>query len=94
MSSLLVEPLQGLPQILRPEVWQDQLVVILICRWDSHDRSRGGSHSGGAGPFLVLGLNQVHPRFAMDRLRGVWTSQDQRPEERTKASESAMVVMD
>jgi hypothetical protein len=30
----------------------------------------------------------------MDQVRGVWTSQDQRPEERTKASKSAMVVMD
>jgi hypothetical protein len=46
---------------------------------------------GGVGPLLVL---QVHPRFAMDRLRGLWTSQDRRPEEHTKASELAMAVMD
>jgi hypothetical protein len=43
---------------------------------------------------LVLGLKQVHPRSTMDRLRGVWTSQDRRTEEPTKASESAMAVMD
>jgi hypothetical protein len=39
-------------------------------------------------------LEQVHPRFAMDWVRGVWTSQDQRTEEHTKASESAMAVID
>ncbi len=53
-----------------------------------------GVASGNTGPFLVLGLKHVHPRSAMDRLRGVWISQDQRPEECTKASELAMVVMD
>jgi hypothetical protein len=38
-------------------------------------------------------LDQVHPRFAMDWVRGVWTSQDRRTEEHTKASKSGMVVM-
>ncbi len=37
---------------------------------------------------------QVHPRSAMDRLKDVWTCQDQSPEEHIKASESAMAVMD
>ncbi len=52
-----------------------------------------GVASGDTGALLVLGLKQVHPRSAMDRLRGVWMSQDQQPEECTKASESAMAVM-
>jgi hypothetical protein len=30
----------------------------------------------------------------MDQVRGEWTSQDRKPEEHAKASESAMVVMD
>jgi hypothetical protein len=34
-------------------------------------------------------LMQMHPRSALDRVRDVWT----RPEEHTKASESAMAVM-
>jgi hypothetical protein len=34
------------------------------------------------------------PQVSMDQVRGVWTSQDRRSEEHTKASESAMVVMD
>jgi hypothetical protein len=63
--------------------------------WGSQDRCGGGGRrGGGARPLLVLGLKQVHPRYTMDRLRGVRTSQDRRPEELTKASESAMAVMD
>ncbi len=53
-----------------------------------------GVASGDAGPLLVLGLKQVHPRSAMDQLRGVWMNQDRKPEECTQASESAMAVMD
>jgi hypothetical protein len=53
---------------------------------------------GGAGGGNLHGwsdeLEQLHPRSAMDQVRGVWMSQDRRPEEHTKASESAMVVMD
>ncbi len=40
------------------------------------------------------GLEQVYHSLAMDRLRGVWMSQDQKPEEHTMACESAMAVMD
>jgi hypothetical protein len=36
---------------------------------------------------------QEHHRSVMDRVRGVWTIQDPRPEKRNKASESAMAVM-
>ncbi len=50
--------------------------------------------SGGGGNLQSDELEQLHPRSAMDRVRGVWMSQDRRPEEHTKASESAMVVMD
>ncbi len=35
-----------------------------------------GVASGDTGPLLVLGLKQMHPRSAMDQLRGVWMSQD------------------
>jgi hypothetical protein len=42
----------------------------------------------------VPGLEQVHPRSVMDQERGVWTSQDRKPEEHAKASESAMAAMD
>ena len=35
-----------------------------------------------------------NPRSAVDRVRGVWTGQDRKPEEHTKASESAMAVVD
>jgi hypothetical protein len=42
----------------------------------------------------VVGLQQVHPRSAMDRVRGAWSNQDRKPEEHTKDSESAMAVMD
>jgi hypothetical protein len=43
---------------------------------------------------LVFGLKKMHPRSAVDQVRGVWTSQDRKPEEHTMASESAMAVMD
>jgi hypothetical protein len=39
-------------------------------------------------------LKKVNPRSTVDRVRGVWTSQDRRPEEHTMTSESAMAVMD
>ena len=42
----------------------------------------------------VPGLEQVHPRSVMDQVRGVWTSQDRKPEEHANASESAMAAMD
>jgi hypothetical protein len=41
---------------------------------------------GGVGSLMASGLGQVHPRSAMDQVRGLWTSQDQGPEEHTKAS--------
>ncbi len=34
------------------------------------------------------------PQVSMDQVRGVWMSQDRRPEEHTKASKSVMVVKD
>jgi hypothetical protein len=42
----------------------------------------------------MAGLEQVHPRSVTDRVRGVLTSQDRRPEEHAKAGESAMAAMD
>ncbi len=48
----------------------------------------GGDVEGGDG------LEQVYHSFAMDQLRGVWMSQDQKPEEHTMACESAIAVMD
>ncbi len=48
---------------------------------------------GGGSDVLSDELEQVHPRSTMDQVRGVRTSQDQRTEEHTKASESAMAVM-
>ncbi len=50
--------------------------------------------SGGVGSLMASWLEQVHSKSVMDRVRGVWMSQDQRPEEHTKASESAMAAMD
>jgi hypothetical protein len=49
---------------------------------------------GGIWSLMVSGLEQVDPRSVMDQLRGVWMSDDRRPEEHDKASESAMAVMD
>ncbi len=51
--------------------------------------------SGGGSDVLSDELEQVHmhTRSAMDQVRGVRTSQDQRTEEHTNASESAMAVM-
>ncbi len=99
-----MEPLTctGSPQILRSKVWrsevlQDQLVMVLRCSTRSLGCQDGcggcGCRGGDTGPLLVLGLKQVHPRSAMDQLRGVWMSQDRKPEECTKANESAMAVM-
>jgi hypothetical protein len=48
----------------------------------------GGRRGGGLGS----GLEQEHPRVSYGR--GEWTSQDQRPEEHTKASELAIAGMD
>jgi hypothetical protein len=50
--------------------------------------------SSGGGNLQSDELEQLHSRSAMDRVRGVWMSQDRRPEEHTRASVSAMVVMD
>ncbi len=49
---------------------------------------------GGVGSLMVPGSEQVHPRSVMDRVRGVWMSQDRRPKEQAEASESAAAVMD
>jgi hypothetical protein len=50
------------------------------------DESREGARVGG--------LEQMHPRSVLDQVRGVGTSQDRKPEEHAKASESAMAAMD
>ncbi len=52
----------------------------------------GGDGRGGDGG--MAGQEQAHPRSVMDQVRGVWTSQDRKPEEHAKASESAMAAMD
>ncbi len=49
---------------------------------------------GGIGLLMVSGLEQVDPRSVMDQVRVVWMSQDWRPKEHAKASESAMMVME
>jgi hypothetical protein len=56
----------------------------------------GGSGGGGDGGLAMVAWQgwSSAPQVSMDQVRGVWTSQDRRPEEHTKASESAMVVMD
>ncbi len=53
-----------------------------------------GSGGGGGGNGGIAGYRSSAPQVCKDQVRGVWTSQDRRPEEHTKASESAMVVMD
>jgi hypothetical protein len=49
----------------------------------------GWWHRAIDGVWVGAGAPQV-----MDRVRDVWISQDRRPEGHTKASESAMAVMD
>ncbi len=92
----------GLPPELKAgglEVQQDQLVVMLRCsaqqkgqpglpwlRWVQGWRRRR--------PTDGEGLEQLHQRSAMDRVRSAWTSQDLKPEEHAQnASESVMAVM-
>ncbi len=53
----------------------------------------GGQRGGGVQSLMLSGLEEVHPRSVMDQVRGVWTSQDRRPEVHAKASESVMAVM-
>jgi hypothetical protein len=50
--------------------------------------------SGGVGSLMASWLEQVHPKSVMDGVRGVWMSQDQRPEEHTKTSKAAMAAID
>ncbi len=52
-----------------------------------------GGDDGGVAMVAWQGWSSA-PQVSMDQVRGVCTSQDRRPEEHTKASESAMVVMD
>jgi hypothetical protein len=40
----------------------------------------------------MAGLEQLHPSSVMEQVRGVLTSQDRRPEEHAKTSESGMAA--
>jgi hypothetical protein len=64
-----------------------KVAALVVRRGDSGGRGGGGRMGGGVGSLMVSGLELVHPRSVLDQVRGVWTSQDRRPEEHTMTSE-------
>ncbi len=66
------------------DAWAAVVAVTAVVAWVSEWRLQWwhGRVVGGA------------PQVSMDQVRGEWTSQDRRPEQHTKASESEMAVMD